>query len=279
MNKKDGFPFDLEDALGKVSQWELVCPGVYYICVDEGKDGTRLLDEYYVVEKDSPAISAEAKAYGKAVPGQPSLLSYGAIWEGTGKEAVDYESQRYLLERGYTPEGARRLRETALFAMETLPSYFGRFPAPRITPRGNTLRYRTLADGVFWIETDRCEQVLALSYPVWQGDVSEQTCLRWGEQNDYDREHGIHETLGDLFFCREASCIPLFELLLWHKEWEQSRRIDRAALMNAVLRFDPAYAEENNRLEGGACEGMEEAHKNRFIIVETPGAGTDFLRL
>ena len=64
------------------------------------------------------------------------------------------------------PEGDSLL-SAARFAMLDHPEYFGRYPAPLVTPRGDTARYRELMHGVFSIETDHGETVLAICYPLW----------------------------------------------------------------------------------------------------------------
>lgn len=59
-------PFCLDDTVGEIVRASQECPGVYYIAARK-QDGKFLADEYYVVEKSSPAISKEAMAYGKAL--------------------------------------------------------------------------------------------------------------------------------------------------------------------------------------------------------------------
>lgn len=69
----------------------------------------------------------------------------------------------------------------------------------------------------------------------------------------YDREHGIKNTLGYLFFSERASSISLFELCEVHEEWRIVGLIDYAALMNAVWQDHPDYAAiVNSREQAGA---------------------------
>ena len=83
-----------------------------------------------------------------------------------------------------------------------------------LTPRGFTVRHKTILNGVYWLETDRCEEMLAVCYPIWKSDISipEQN---QGEQLEYDRMYGIDNTLGYLFFSKQNSIIPLHELSLF----------------------------------------------------------------
>ena len=57
-------PFCLDDTVGEIVRASQECPGVYYIAARK-QDGKFLADEYYVVEKSSPAISKEAMVYGR----------------------------------------------------------------------------------------------------------------------------------------------------------------------------------------------------------------------
>ena len=52
-------PFCLDDTVGGIVRACQECPGVYYIAARK-QDGRFLADEYYVVERSSPAISKEA---------------------------------------------------------------------------------------------------------------------------------------------------------------------------------------------------------------------------
>lgn len=74
--------------------------------------------------------------------------------------------------------------------------------------------------------------------------------------------------LGYLFFPRQSSCIPLYELCRLHPQIEESGLVDMKALMNAILRFYPEYA---------AAHNAEEAKYERgSLIHETPEAGIEF---
>lgn len=120
------------------------------------------------------------------------------------------------------------------------PEYFGTFPAPIHTPCGYTLRYLTLENGIYWIETDQCETVLAIQYFIWDAELSD-TVQAMGEQTEYDRQNGIHNTLGYLFFRQPAAAAAIYELMEVRAEWAGTV-IDKQALANAIWEDLPEYA-------------------------------------
>ena len=63
----------MDDTVGEIVRASQECPGVYYIAARK-QDGKFLADEYYVVEKSSPAISKEAMAYLKQGEGRNTLV-------------------------------------------------------------------------------------------------------------------------------------------------------------------------------------------------------------
>lgn len=272
------FPFDLHEALGEVMAWERLCPGVYYLGVRR-PDSKWLPDEYYLVERSSPAISQRAQAYGAALPGYPELLAYCISREGSGWQIIQYEVGLYQLKLAPSQEGAQELEALALYGKETNPEYFGRFEPPEVTPWGRSVSSKCLANGVFWIETSGGGGGLSVCYPVWQGDLSESTSARLGKQNPGDRGERIHQTMGPLFFPERSSAIPLYELFHWRPEWQETELIHWPALMNAIWMTDPAYALENNLRAWELPGDLEQKLEQYSIITYTPGVGTDFLYL
>jgi len=252
----DNLPFDLAAELGEVVDAEQKSPGVYYLAL---KDGERH-PEMYVVMKDAPAISEKARSYGQKFPGHPDLRVYDLHQPGSGRCIIDFEMLRYRRKR-HLPEIETEdsLQTAAFYGAEEHPDYFGNFPVPFFTPRGCTVRHRTIMNGVYWLETDRCEELLAVCYPIWQTDISipEQDL---GEQLEYDLIRGINNTLGDLFFPKQGSPIPLYELSRLHPEVAESGVVDMAALLNAIYELYPEYAGVYN-------------------LEETVGAGTEFIKL
>lgn len=262
----DKLPFDLTTELGEVVEVELKSPGVYYLAL---KDGERH-PEVYVVTEDALAISERAKSYGQKFPGHPDLRVYDLHQPGSGRYVVDFEMLRYRMKR-HLPEIETEdsLQTAAFYGAEEHPDYFGNFPVPFFTPRGCTVRHRTIMNGVYWLETDRCEELLAVCYPIWQADIStpEQDL---GEQLEYDRIRGIDNTLGYLFFPKQGSPIPLYELSQFHPEIADSGVVNMAALLNAIYELCPEYTKLYHE------EEVNQKH-SRFIK-ETVGAGTEFIR-
>ena len=261
----DDLPFDLTAELGEVLHAELKSPGVYFLNVGGKLEQT----EVYVATEDAPAISGKARSYGKELAGHPGPRVYELYQEGSGWHIIDFEVLRYQL-KSHLPieEGGDSLFTIALYGMEEHPDYFGAFPVPAYTPRGCTVRHRTLLNGVYWLETDRCEEMLAVCYPIWDGDITipEQNLA---ERLAYDWLQGIDNTLGYLFFPKHSSCIPLYELCKLHPQIGESGLIDMAALMNAILQSYPEYAAAHNEEEAKYERGS--------FIRETPEAGTEFL--
>ena len=162
-------------------------------------------------------------------------------------------------------------------------------PVPAVTPWGYTTRHRALENRIYWIETDQCEEVLALCHPVWEIELSGGV-LSHARQTDCDTEHGMDDTLGYQFFTKKESCVVIFELLRCRPEWLSGGRVDLPALMNAILEYWPEYALSHNFYEQSGLNdgaglllralGIEaelDGSEDRMIAL-TPGAGTDFLR-
>lgn len=112
----------LEDLYGEVLFLLEECPGVYYASIRQDETDV-FSDEYYIVCKNTEAISSEAKVYGQSVDGQPV-------------------------------ESPDSLHELAIYNAEYHPEYFGAYPAPMLTPHGYMVRYRTLDNGIHLLETD-----------------------------------------------------------------------------------------------------------------------------
>ena len=265
----DDLPFDLTAELGEVVTVELKSPGVYYIATKKAGDIPEC-PEVYVVTADAPAISEKAWTYGQEFPGHPDLRVYDMLQPKSGRYIIDFEMRRYQI-KCHLPEieDEDSLYTAALYGAEEHPDYFGAFPVPSFTPRGFTVRHKTILNGVYWLETDRCEEMLAVCYPIWKSDISipEQN---QGEQLEYDRMYGIDNTLGYLFFSKQNSVIPLHELSLFYPEIKESSVVDMDALLNEICEFYPEYVTIHNEEEAKFEHG-------RFIK-ETPGVGTEFIK-
>ena len=187
-------PFCLDDTVGEIVRASQECPGVYYIAARK-QDGKFLADEYYVVEKSSPAISKEAMAYGRMPEEDSRVLLYSFAEERRGYKIIEYEIYRYQVGTEYMQTDRPRFVILLFTIWSNHPEYFGPYPAPLATPRGRTARYKPLMNGIFWIETGTGEEVLAVCYPIWNCDFSE-TVLKQSEQTEEDVREGIDNTLG-----------------------------------------------------------------------------------
>ena len=261
-------PFDLTAELGEIVAAELKSPGVYYIGAKKEGEIPHY-PEVYVVTADAPAISEKAWAYGQEFPGHPDLRIYDILQPGSGRHIIDFEMFRYQ-KKYHLPEieNEDSLYIAAIYGAEEHPDYFGAFPVPLLTPRGYTVRHRTILNGVYWLETDRCEEMLAVCYPTWQADITtpEQDL---GEQLAYDRMRGINNTLGYLFFPKQGSPIPLYELSQLHPEVAESGVVNMTALLNAICEFYPEYSAIHN-------EGEPESQRSD-LIKKTADTDTEFI--
>ena len=285
---REGLPIDA-DELGEIRGVESECPGVYFVAVGPEAEpgGFQALEGYYQA-LDGVPISQEALKYGTPLRnGQAVAFRLGQ--EDGGAKIVEYEILKYKVAHGLPLPPGETLHEFSIFAAELYPEYFGTLPAPALTPWGYTARYRTLENGIYWIETDRCLEVLAVCYPAWTTEFSDGVLGR-SRMADYDAERGIDETLGYRFFSKEDSCVAVFELLQTRPEWVEAGRVDLPALMNAILEYRPEYAVSHNLYEqSGLNDAMAMLLRAMGVDVEpegfvermialTPGAGTDFLR-
>ena len=280
-------PHDIEDDFGTVTDSEWQCPGVWYVA-NEGNG--RFAGEFYIVESNTPCISDAAKLAGAYLENHPDLLLYRLDDPEGGRGILRYEIARYRKRHGLPLPDGETLLTAAVFAMETNPEYFGSFPAPIQTPRGTLTRYHAIVNGVFVLETDECERLIAVCYPLWDAALTDYT-KAYAEQTAYDWEHGIDTTMGYLFFTEEHGCLALFELLSEFPEILSCKQINAPALSNAIWQRHPDYAAQFNRNEQtglhdalglllrAACgEDVELTGSADRMISYHLDAGTDYLR-
>ncbi len=265
-------PFDLTAELGEVTEAEVKSPGVYYIAAKKN-GGIPKRAEAYVVTADAPSISEKARTYGRELPGHPGLRVYDLDRPGSGRYIIDFEIRRYEIKRHLLRdewEDGESLYLYALYGAEEHPDYFGSYPVPIFTPRGRTIRHKAVMNGVYWLETERCEEMLAVCYPIRQADISvpEQGL---GETPAYDRMTGMDDTLGYMFFSKRDSCIALYELSLAHSEIKTGGVVNMPALCNAICALYPEYTAMHNE------EVSEYAGRDEDVIRRTPGEGTEFI--
>ena len=281
------FPYDLSDEMGEIVSWEQECPGVYSVA-DDGYGGP-IAHEYYIVEREAAFISQAAKSYGRSMPNHPELLRYDLNDPESGKGIMKYEVYKYRVKNRLPLPEHESILTSAVFAAEYHPDYFGAFAAPRLTPRGFTTRYQALMNGVFVLETDQCERLIAICYPIWDSNLSDYGKLL-GEQTAFDRKAGIDRTFGYLFFTEENGCLALFELLAEFPHILPNELIDPAAMVNAIWQNHPDYSAFHNR---SAQEGLHDilgmllldqgaevelSGSTEDIIPMIVGVGTDYLR-
>jgi len=281
-------PWDLSDDLGEIYSAEVECPGVWYVSTE--REGSIIGAEYYIIEPDAPCLSAEARKYGEPLPHHPELLAIELLDPTAGRYVVKYEILRYLTMKNLPLPEDESLLEIAVYGMELNPEYFGKYPVPRETPHGYTTRFKELMNGMFFLETDRCEAMLSVCYPIWHSDLSEFT-VGLGEFTDYDRAIGIAPSLAPIFFPEEAACLVVYEILPMHPELVESGTVDPLALQNAIWRAFPKYAAQHNIVEQAGLNdvlgflarsidmGSDLSSSIEKMISWTDGKGTKWLHL
>ena len=286
MDVENSFPYEgIEVDLGEITAWEQFCGDIYRvtaICPDN-----LLPDEYYIFPADTQVLSATAKAYGSSLPSHPELLSVIHGVTGSGSTVIHYEVLRYLTQNNLPfPEGEDDFHVVAVYGMESNPEYFGAYPAPLITPHGYTLRYKPILNGMFALETEQGDRIVAIAYPIWADDLSDYT-LQYGLKAFPDIAQDIHRTYGYLFFSEETACLALLEL---------SRSCDypadiinMAAVKNAVFKNFPDYMIQYNQNEiSGRNDStgrfyqmlgmeVEPSGKEENLIALSPDVGTRYL--
>lgn len=285
----EGLPKELEDFFYEVKFVEVEAPGVYSIIARMHPD--RLLtDEFYVVDRSSTIISDAAKKYGGAMSEIPQFLLFPYDKKDGGFPIIAYELARYRVTNGEKLERMGNLHNMAFYGMEQYPHYFGYYPAPTMTPKGYMTRYQTIDNGIFLLETDQGNRLMAVCYPIWESDLSD-ALTEAGLQTDYDIAHSISETLGYLFFEEPYFCLVIFELVYLREEWVKSGMVDLAALMNAIWGDQPGYAAAHNLSEQSGLHDalgvllnilgteVELSSSTDRMIAITPNAGCDYLHL
>lgn len=278
----EDFLFDLEEELGEIISLEERSPGVYHIGADQGE---LFLQEYFAVLDTAP-VAAKVRNYGKKMDG---LRLFAQADDSSGWRIVQYEVSKYniAVQRKPVPEAA--FRDASLHAVELHPEYFGMFPVPFHTPQGCTLYHRTLANGIYWLETSMCKELLAVCHPIWNAELS--FAARMLCEEPVKLIAALQENAADyMFFSKEASSIPIFELMKLRGEWEGTV-IDCHALMNAIWECLPQYAlhvngERNPEFESAIAalmpeigpNALPEPHGDRMVYMY-PEAGTEFLLL
>lgn len=269
----DSLPVELKNELGTITAAQELIPGGYYLSAQ--KDGNKA-EDFYIISKSS-AISGAVCKYGRSYPG---WRLYPVRDDTSGWRIVEYELGKYQILHGGSCESEeieQELHRMALFAAGHHPEYFGEYPVPTLTPRGYTLRWQKLENGVYWLETSRCEEMLAVCYPIWNTEFTSIARVI-GEPTEADRKQGYDKTLGCLFFSRQSSCVAFYELIQTRPAWDGTV-IDKPALMNAIWQYCPKYAAMAPKLEQTEWTNYLSRIKveREKIIGIYPNAGYDFL--
>ena len=246
MSEETTIPFDIESDVGEIGESEMLCPGLYYVSAHDPATG--LPHEYYIAQKSKAPLTEQAQLYGTPMESGDNLLMFSLEDETGGGTVVRYEVERYRARNGLPPLGDESVLVTAEFGREHYPEYFGDYSVPPMTPCGATTRYKRLAAGVFVLETESFERMIAVCHPVWSCDLSDYALAR-GKLLDTDAHEGLDNNLAYLFFSEIDGCVALFELWRWYNEFMASGLIDREAMMNAIYLNHPQYAVQHNRRE------------------------------
>ena len=277
MDVENEFPYEyIEDDLGEIKSWEQFCGDIYLITALE--PNMLLPDEYYVFPKDTAILSDTAKSYGAPLPNHPELLAVILGSTGSGSTAIHYEGLRYKIQHSIPlPEHDNDIQAVSVYGMEDTPEYFGCFPAPLDTPHGAALRYLQIINGVFAVETVQGDRMIAIAYPIWEGDLTDYT-KQYGLKAFRDLTKGIYKTYGYLFFREDTGCLALFELSQSHDLPESI--INRAALMNAVFQHYPEYMIHHNRNElAGYNDSTGMFYKMMGLDIELSGKEENLISL
>ena len=255
----ENLPLDLGE-LGVVTEAEAIIPGVYEASMRQ--EGSLLLIETFIVLSEAPSISAAAKKYGKYDLDYPGLLVYGENCSVDSRCIIAYELCRYKKLHGIPLSPKDSMRISIAFGRELHPEYFGPYAVPQETPWGRTTRYKVIANGVFWLESEWCQRGLAVSFPVYDNISKEAAKLAVSFNPKWELPY--------IFFLEEDSCVPVFELALSMAEGDLLCSIDPYALMNALYIQHPDYAVSKNAVEQAGI------HLGG-IVSFTPESGTEYI--
>lgn len=246
--------------LGEVMTSVPVIPGLYLATMK--MPGEKFHKQVYFVERKSNNFSNAAKAYGKPVPGFPDWLIFFDERTDFPSHILDYEAGRYKAKNGI-PISKRALRDTAACGAELYPDYFGPWLPPYVTPWGFTTRYKTVANGIFCLETESLWRGLALSAPVCDA-LSPKTLASLSVPSADGLDPPAYR-----FVEEDDACIAFFELSA--QIAASGFRLPMAALKNTLCIKHPEYVREHNKIMRSLNCPPE-----RFITRDA-GAGTDFV--
>lgn len=203
-------PFHLvREQWGVINRIEEECPGVYYLGTTMGTQDYVGREMYAVLPSAVPdIISTEALSYGKEAEGV-YLFEYEV--ENSGWDIIKYEILRYKTKAGIGLQNIESLYSSAIYSADVYPEYFGGLLPPRSTPWGLSVRTKKVQEGIFFLETDRCEWVLALAHQIWDIELSD-AVKKMGTLCEQDKSMG--EEYAKYLYFRRDNCAPaVYELL------------------------------------------------------------------
>ena len=231
MEKATELPIDLT-GLGKLYTARQECPGVYYVSIIWNSE--RYATEYYLATKETP-ISEQVRQMG--MPFQNVLLF--SLEEACGRLAR-YEVCKYKVRHHLPLRDWESLYADAVCGAADNPEYYGMLPVPTLTPWGRTLRNRVLANGIFRLETEEQDDVLAMSHPLWNSELT-YAAINYGCFTDADFRQGTEQSMACLFFSKRTSCVPLYELRKGRWNWDGLPQLD--VLLEEIRTNCPDYLE------------------------------------
>lgn len=202
-------PFQLDEGMGSVRRVQEECPGVFHVTTNLSTE--HFCREHYVVTAEAVPniISLEVLAYGRLI-GEDAYEFEHEVG-GSGWELVAFEIMRYKIKQGITLGNHESIYCTAVYDAERYPEYYGGHIPPRTTPWGLTIRWKKASEGIFFLETEHCEWVLALAQPIWSIDLPD-VVKEYGQSCEADLQMGAEEAVYRYF--RGSNIAPaLFELL------------------------------------------------------------------
>lgn len=282
----ENLPLDLGEP-GIIVEANVVIPGVYDVVLEQEQETSHSVEEAYIVFKSTINISDTAKRYGEEIQSYPGFLVYMESCGKNPRYIIGYELLRYkILHHLPLPEN-ETIRDIAAYGTEMYPDYFGFYPVPISTPWGCTTRHRTIANGLYWLETEQCQRGLAISFPRYDDLSGRARSLAEKFSSNLDSLEGQEPQY--LFFREADSSVPLFELLFEGPTDREVSSVNKPALMNAIYKNHPEYVAMHNVAEQvGQHDGLglflntlniptELRCSADGIIRLFPQAGTEFI--
>lgn len=276
LQKSSDFYGEFLCAFNKIADGEVTrlieeCPGVFYAATLA--PGEFLGREYYFITPGAVPriISAEVLQYGVPIDNGCYIFEHGI--PRSGWELVHFEILRYLVKHGNPLEECESLYSASVNYSDIYPAYFGGVIPPRCTPWGPVIRQKMASNGVFFLETDRAEWILAVYHPIWSGELSG-VAQAYGTVCDADLHIGPEEAIY-LYFKAPNYAPPIFELMGIPEYSGLQNYIKSTETLEAYLTtYCPEYMVWHNVSELSG-NGKEDMLKNLLKILGAPLEDTD----